>query len=78
MNNKIVMILSSPDSHGPSVEAALSTSPTEAIRTAEPRKSTIGVRKPASAKKSGVGILGYFSSTTLYNNSFIEKKNALL
>ena len=38
-------------SEGPSVEAALSMSPTEAQRTQEPRKTTIGVRKPASAKK---------------------------
>jgi len=36
---------------GPSVEAALSTSPTEALKEAETRKPTIGVRKPQSAKK---------------------------
>ena len=35
----------------PSVDAALSMSPTEAVKVAEPRKSTIGARKPASAKK---------------------------
>jgi len=39
---------------GPSVEAALSTSPTEALKEAETRKPTIGVRKPQSAKK-GLG-----------------------
>ena len=42
---------------GPSVEAALSTSPTEAIKTAEPRKPTIGARKPTGAKKGGVSTL---------------------
>ena len=41
---------------GPSVEAALSTSPTEAIKTAEPRKPTIGARKPGAAKKAGVSL----------------------
>ncbi|CAH1799553.1 unnamed protein product [Owenia fusiformis] len=40
---------------GPCVEAALSTSPTEAVAKAEPRKSTIGARKPAAVKKSGLG-----------------------
>ncbi len=45
------------DGDGPSVEAALSTSPTEAIKTAEPRKATIGARKPAGAKKGGVSDL---------------------
>ncbi|XP_014664191.1 PREDICTED: ADP-ribosylation factor GTPase-activating protein 2-like [Priapulus caudatus] len=38
---------------GPSVQAALSISPTQALAKAEPRKSTIGARKPAS--KSGLG-----------------------
>lgn len=40
---------------GPSVEAALSTSPTQALAQAEPRKATIGGRKAAAPKKSGVG-----------------------
>jgi ADP-ribosylation factor GTPase-activating protein 2/3 len=38
----------------PNVDAALSMSPSEAVKVAEPRKSTIGARKPASAKK-GLG-----------------------
>ena len=38
------------------MEAALSTSPTEAIKTAEPRKPTIGARKPGAAKKAGVSL----------------------
>ncbi|XP_070541538.1 ADP-ribosylation factor GTPase-activating protein 2-like isoform X1 [Ptychodera flava] len=42
------------DQGAPSVEAALSISPTAAMAKAEPRKSTIGGRKPASAKK-GLG-----------------------
>ena len=36
---------------GPNVEPALSMSPTTAIQQAEPRKATIGARKPAGAKK---------------------------
>jgi len=36
---------------GPNVEAALSMSPTQAQQLAEPRKSTIGSRKPAASKK---------------------------
>ncbi|XP_072015617.1 ADP-ribosylation factor GTPase-activating protein 2-like isoform X2 [Amphiura filiformis] len=39
---------------GPNVEAALSISPTQALSKPEPRKSTIGQRKPQSAKK-GLG-----------------------
>ncbi|XP_078000490.1 ADP-ribosylation factor GTPase-activating protein 2-like isoform X2 [Glandiceps talaboti] len=42
------------DQRAPNVEAALSMSPTTAVAKAEPRKSTIGQRKPASAKK-GLG-----------------------
>nr|XP_002740329.1 PREDICTED: ADP-ribosylation factor GTPase-activating protein 2-like isoform X1 [Saccoglossus kowalevskii] len=42
------------DQRAPNVEAALSMSPTTAMAKAEPRKSTIGQRKPASAKK-GLG-----------------------
>ena len=37
---------------GPSVDAALSTSPTQAVLQAEPRKPTIGGRKPTGAKKA--------------------------
>ncbi|XP_021355377.1 ADP-ribosylation factor GTPase-activating protein 2-like isoform X6 [Mizuhopecten yessoensis] len=42
---------------GPSVEAALSVSPTQAAAHAEPRKSIIGAKKPAGARKgkSGMG-----------------------
>ena len=36
---------------GPSVEAALSMSPTQALMQAEPRKATIGSRKAGAAKK---------------------------
>lgn len=39
---------------GPSVEAALSTSPSQAAAQIEPRKTIIGAKKPAAAKK-GVG-----------------------
>ena len=42
------------DGVGPSVEAALSMSPTTAQMPAEAYKPTIGARKPAPAKK-GVG-----------------------
>jgi ADP-ribosylation factor GTPase-activating protein 2/3 len=42
-------------SEGPSVDAALSTSPTEAVKVAEPRKPTIGNRRPVGAKKGGLG-----------------------
>lgn len=35
----------------PNVEAALSISPTQALAKQTPRKSTIGQRKPQSAKK---------------------------
>ncbi|KAJ8314498.1 hypothetical protein KUTeg_006648 [Tegillarca granosa] len=38
-------------SEGPSVEAALSMSPTQAAAQAEPRKSIIGAKKPAGARK---------------------------
>jgi hypothetical protein len=41
-------------SAGPNVESVLSTSPTEAARTAEPRKATIGTRRPANTAKKGV------------------------
>ncbi|XP_059140872.1 ADP-ribosylation factor GTPase-activating protein 2-like isoform X2 [Physella acuta] len=41
---------------GPNVEAALSTSPSQALSQAEPRKGIIGAKKPASAKKGkGLG-----------------------
>ncbi|XP_064618068.1 ADP-ribosylation factor GTPase-activating protein 2-like isoform X2 [Liolophura sinensis] len=41
---------------GPSVEAALSMSPTQAQAQAEPRKTTIGARRPVGAKKGkGLG-----------------------
>ncbi|XP_061195073.1 ADP-ribosylation factor GTPase-activating protein 2-like isoform X2 [Saccostrea echinata] len=43
-------------SEGPSVEAALSMSPTSAAAQAEPRKSIIGAKKPAGRKgKGGLG-----------------------
>ncbi|XP_060070158.1 ADP-ribosylation factor GTPase-activating protein 2-like isoform X2 [Ylistrum balloti] len=44
-------------SEGPSVEAALSMSPTQAAAHAEPRKSIIGAKKPAGGRKgkSGMG-----------------------
>ena len=37
-------------SEGPNVEAALSVSPTQAAQIQEPRKATIGGRKPAAKK----------------------------
>ncbi|XP_025099549.1 ADP-ribosylation factor GTPase-activating protein 2-like isoform X2 [Pomacea canaliculata] len=41
---------------GPSVEAALSTSPSQAAAQIEPRKTIIGAKKPAAAKKGkGLG-----------------------
>lgn len=40
---------------GPNVEAALSTSPTQAASQAEPRKTLIGAKKATPAKK-GVGL----------------------
>ncbi|KAG1689109.1 ADP-ribosylation factor GTPase-activating protein 2 [Nymphon striatum] len=39
---------------GPNVEAVLSTSPTQAMKTQEIRKSTIGNRKPQQSKKSSL------------------------
>ncbi len=45
------------DGEGPSVEAALSMSPTQAVMHAEPRKPTIGTRKPTSAKKGVSNII---------------------
>ena len=48
-------VFSEEDGVGPNVEHALGTSPTTAIAMAEPRKVTIGGRKPA-AKKGGVSI----------------------
>lgn len=42
------------DGTGPSVDAALSMSPSTAMQQMEGVKSTIGTRKPAAAKK-GVG-----------------------
>lgn len=38
-------------SAGPNVEAALSTSPSQAQSQAEPRKAIIGTKKTAAAKK---------------------------
>ncbi|XP_069102474.1 ADP-ribosylation factor GTPase-activating protein 2-like isoform X4 [Argopecten irradians] len=43
-------------SEGPSVEAALSMSPTQAAAQAEPRKSIIGAKKPAGARKGKKGM----------------------
>ncbi|XP_064629606.1 ADP-ribosylation factor GTPase-activating protein 2-like isoform X2 [Lineus longissimus] len=43
-------------SQGPNVEIALSMSPTEALKTAEPRKSTIGGRKKPAGNKKGKGL----------------------
>ncbi|KAK3581877.1 hypothetical protein CHS0354_003187 [Potamilus streckersoni] len=40
---------------GPSVEAALSMSPTQAQAQAEPRKAIIGAKKPTAAKKGKFG-----------------------
>ena len=40
------------DIEGPNVDAALSVSPTEAVLNAEPRKPTIGGRKPTNTKKA--------------------------
>ena len=49
------VVVEEDDGQGPSVEAALSMSPTEAQKIQEPRKTTIGGRKPASAKKGVSG-----------------------
>ncbi len=61
------------------MEAALSTSPTEALRTAEPRKPTIGARKPAGPKKGGVRYflaVGSFDYEVVSKNFETERKNA--
>lgn len=56
------------DGTGPSVDAALSMSPSTAIQQMEGVKSTIGMRKPAAAKK-GVGI--FFLMCTLCGIFFL-------
>ena len=47
---------------GPSVEAALSTSPTQAAGRAEPRKTLIGAKKAPAGKK---GVIVTASSSSL-------------
>lgn len=49
--NVIKLVLLLDPSIGPNVEAALSTSPSQALSQAEQRKAIIGSKKPAAAKK---------------------------
>ena len=52
INNKTNVLFLSDPSEGPSVDHALSMSPTQAAAHAEPRKTLIGAKKTGGAKKS--------------------------